>query len=86
MFGWIKWECPGKNSDWPSFGHKLIPEPISVAGDWGGLIGQAGSHGAGERWSQPYLNYLEVILYGRGSVTQLLITAHALLGEEDTNS
>lgn len=36
VFGWI---CPGKNSDGPSFGYGIIPEPMSVTGDGQRLIG-----------------------------------------------
>ena len=33
VFGWLKWKCPGKNSDWPKFEHGVISESISMTGD-----------------------------------------------------
>lgn len=59
-FGWIKWECPRENSDWPSFGHGVIP--ASVAGewevfDWPGWVTWPFLFEVGERWSQPFPNH-----------------------------
>lgn len=58
VFGWTKWKCPGKNYDWPSVGHGISMQPISVMGergvfDWPGWVTWPFLFVVGERWNLP---------------------------------
>lgn len=64
IFGWIKWKCPGKNSDWLSFGHGISTQPISVMREWEvfdcpGWVTWPFLFVVGDKWSHLHLKDLE---------------------------